>query len=46
MTQGNLPVAQPLALYDALFGRRDVNAGTPQGAALAAGVTSSSDSYS
>jgi DNA mismatch repair protein MutL len=31
MTQGNLPVAQPLALYDALFGRRDVNAGTPQG---------------
>ena len=36
MTQGNLPVAQPLALYDALFGRRDVNAGTPQGATLAA----------
>ncbi|SAL73543.1 DNA mismatch repair protein [Caballeronia terrestris] len=28
MTQGTLPVAQPLALYDALFGRRDVNAGT------------------
>ncbi len=42
MTQGNLPVAQPLALYDALFGRRDVNAGTPQGATLAAdaGITS------
>ena len=40
MTQGNLPVAQPLALYDALFGRRDVNAGTPQGSTLAAGVTS------
>ena len=23
MTQGTLPVAQPLALYDALFGRKD-----------------------
>jgi len=45
MTQGNLPVAQPLALYDALFGRRDVNAGTPQGSTLAAGVTSS-EAYS
>ncbi|MGH8780569.1 DNA mismatch repair endonuclease MutL [Paraburkholderia sp.] len=31
MTQGTLPVAQPLALYDALFGRRDTNTGTPQG---------------
>ncbi len=31
MTQGNLPVAQPLALYDALFGRRDIGAGTPDG---------------
>ncbi|MCX4160329.1 MULTISPECIES: DNA mismatch repair endonuclease MutL [Paraburkholderia] len=31
MTQGTLPVAQPLALYDALFGRRDTGAGTPQG---------------
>ena len=31
MTQGNLPVAQPLALYDALFGRRDSGAGTPDG---------------
>jgi len=45
MTQGNLPVAQPLALYDALFGRRDVNAGTPQGSTLAAGVTSA-EAYS
>jgi DNA mismatch repair protein MutL len=44
MTQGNLPVAQPLALYDALFGRRDVSAGTPQGTPLAAGP--SSDAYS
>jgi len=44
MTQGNLPVAQPLALYDALFGRRDLNAGTPQGTTLAASVTS--DAYS
>jgi DNA mismatch repair protein MutL len=32
MTQGTLPVAQPLALYDALFGRKDTGAGTPQGA--------------
>ena len=29
MTQGTLPVAQPLALYDALFGRKDIGAGTP-----------------
>ncbi len=35
MTQGTLPVAQPLALYDALFGRRDTNTGTAQGATLA-----------
>lgn len=34
MTQGTLPVAQPLALYDALFGRKDVNAGTPQGSTV------------
>ncbi|MFP3796883.1 DNA mismatch repair endonuclease MutL [Paraburkholderia sp. SIMBA_027] len=27
MQQGSLPVAQPLALYDALFGRKDVGAG-------------------
>ncbi|WP_175939538.1 DNA mismatch repair endonuclease MutL [Caballeronia sp. BCC1704] len=26
MTQGSLPVAQPLALYDALFGRKDADA--------------------
>jgi DNA mismatch repair protein MutL len=26
MTQGSLPVAQPLALYDALFGRKDARA--------------------
>ncbi|KVG84960.1 DNA mismatch repair protein MutL [Burkholderia ubonensis] len=31
MTQGTLPVAQPLALYDALFGRKDSGAGTPTG---------------
>ncbi|MDE1183398.1 DNA mismatch repair endonuclease MutL [Paraburkholderia sp.] len=32
MTQGTLPVAQPLALYDALYGgRRDVGAGTADG---------------
>lgn len=34
MTQGSLPVAQPLALYDALFGRKDANAGTPQGSTV------------
>ncbi|MDR5731129.1 DNA mismatch repair endonuclease MutL [Caballeronia sp. LZ025] len=28
MTQGTLPVAQPLALYDALFGRKESNAAT------------------
>jgi DNA mismatch repair protein MutL len=33
MTQGTLPVAQPLAFYDALFGRKDTNAGT-EGATL------------
>jgi DNA mismatch repair protein MutL len=31
MTQGTLPVAQPLALYDALFGRKDTGAGTAEG---------------
>ena len=31
MTQGTLPVAQPLALYDALFGRKDSGIGTAQG---------------
>jgi len=34
MTQGTLPVAQPLAFYDALFGRKDTQAGTPQAATL------------
>lgn len=34
MTQGSLPVAQPLALYDALFGRKDVGAGTAQGSTV------------
>jgi DNA mismatch repair protein MutL len=37
MTQGNLPVAQPLALYDALFGRKDVNAGTSEGTTVPTG---------
>ena len=36
MTQGTLPVAQPLALYDALFGRKDSGAGTPDGTTLIA----------
>jgi DNA mismatch repair protein MutL len=31
MTQGTLPVAQPLALYDALFGRKDNGVGTAGG---------------
>ena len=34
MTQGTLPVAQPLAFYDALFGRKGANAGTAEGATL------------
>ncbi|WP_368622701.1 DNA mismatch repair endonuclease MutL [Paraburkholderia sp. BR13444] len=34
MTQGTLPVAQPLAGYDALFGRKDPLAGRVQGASL------------
>lgn len=34
MTQGTLPVAQPLAFYDALFGRKDTQAGTVEGATL------------
>ncbi|MCP3724784.1 DNA mismatch repair endonuclease MutL [Paraburkholderia sp. CNPSo 3272] len=34
MTQGSLPVAQPLALYDALFGRKDLGAGTAQGSSV------------
>ncbi|RQR80745.1 DNA mismatch repair endonuclease MutL [Burkholderia sp. Bp9012] len=36
MTQGTLPVAQPLALYDALFGRKDTSAGTPDGTTIIA----------
>ncbi|TDV35193.1 DNA mismatch repair protein MutL [Paraburkholderia caballeronis] len=42
MTQGTLPVAQPLALYDALFGRKDVGAGASDGetAAQADGAAS------
>ncbi|RQZ32468.1 DNA mismatch repair endonuclease MutL [Burkholderia sp. Bp9090] len=36
MTQGTLPVAQPLALYDALFGRKDTGAGTPDGTPIVA----------
>ena len=35
MTQGTLPVAQPLALYDALFGRKDAGAGTALGTTTA-----------
>ncbi|MGV2291311.1 DNA mismatch repair endonuclease MutL [Trinickia sp. YCB016] len=35
MTQGTLPVAQPLALYDALFGRKDAGAGTSLGTTTA-----------
>ncbi|WP_322070843.1 DNA mismatch repair endonuclease MutL [Paraburkholderia bannensis] len=34
MQQGSLPVAQPLALYDALFGRKDVGAGTADGTTI------------
>ena len=34
MTQGTLPVAQPLAFYDALFGRKDTHAGSAEGATL------------
>ncbi|MBB5441448.1 MULTISPECIES: DNA mismatch repair endonuclease MutL [unclassified Paraburkholderia] len=34
MTQGTLPVAQPLAGYDALFGRKDPLAGRVEGASL------------
>jgi DNA mismatch repair protein MutL len=34
MTQGTLPVAQPLAFYDALFGRKDNSGVAQQGATL------------
>jgi DNA mismatch repair protein MutL len=37
MTQGRLPVAQPLALYDALFGRKDIEARGADGATHAVG---------
>ncbi|WP_296658706.1 DNA mismatch repair endonuclease MutL [Paraburkholderia sp.] len=43
MTQGALPVAQPLALYDALFGRKDTGAGTPQGSTVLQSNDSASD---
>jgi DNA mismatch repair protein MutL len=51
MTQGTLPVAQPLALYDALFGRKDTSAALPEarenlpatGFAPAAGATFDAD---
>ncbi|WP_414450298.1 DNA mismatch repair endonuclease MutL [Burkholderia sp. 22PA0099] len=36
MTQGTLPVAQPLALYDALYGRKDATGTSSAGNALAA----------
>ena len=36
MTQGRLPVAQPLALYDALFGRKDTASGATNDALDAA----------
>ncbi|WP_415914173.1 DNA mismatch repair endonuclease MutL [Paraburkholderia sp. J12] len=43
MTQGSLPVAQPLALYDALFGRKDVGAGTSQGSTMLQAEDSGAD---
>ncbi|MBU9468400.1 DNA mismatch repair endonuclease MutL [Burkholderia multivorans] len=43
MTQGTLPVAQPLALYDALFGRKDTGTGTP-GATTATARDAAGDS--
>lgn len=42
MTQGTLPVAQPLALYDALFGRKDTGAGTPDGTTTVASAANGS----
>ncbi len=41
MTQGRLPVAQPLALYDALFGRKE-SADSEEGGGATNGVRSSS----
>ena len=46
MTQGTLPVAQPLAFYDALFGRRDTNTGTAEGATLFEARDSATDAPS
>ncbi|NYH22496.1 DNA mismatch repair endonuclease MutL [Paraburkholderia bryophila] len=46
MTQGTLPVAQPLAFYDALFGRKDPNAGTTEGATLFEARDSATDAPS
>jgi DNA mismatch repair protein MutL len=46
MTQGTLPVAQPLALYDALFGRKDSDAGTVQGTTMLEARDSGADAPS
>ncbi|HEX3383164.1 MAG TPA: DNA mismatch repair endonuclease MutL [Paraburkholderia sp.] len=46
MTQGTLPVAQPLAGYDALFGRKDPLAGRIEGASLFEARDSASDTTS
>ncbi|MCC8401328.1 DNA mismatch repair endonuclease MutL [Paraburkholderia sp. MMS20-SJTN17] len=46
MTQGTLPVAQPLAGYDALFGRKDPLAGRVEGASLFEARDSAIDSTS
>ncbi|MEM5295197.1 DNA mismatch repair endonuclease MutL [Burkholderia sp. JPY481] len=46
MTQGTLPVAQPLAGYDALFGRKDPLAGRVEGASLLEARDSASETTS
>ncbi|MGF6798912.1 DNA mismatch repair protein MutL [Paraburkholderia youngii] len=46
MTQGALPVAQPLAGYDALFGRKDPLAGRVEGASLFEARDSASETTS
>ncbi|KXU90831.1 DNA mismatch repair protein MutL [Paraburkholderia monticola] len=46
MTQGTLPVAQPLAGYDALFGRKDPLAGRVEGASLFEARDSAGDTTS
>ncbi|MGF6443297.1 DNA mismatch repair endonuclease MutL [Paraburkholderia youngii] len=46
MTQGTLPVAQPLAGYDALFGRKDPLAGRVEGASLFEARDSASETTS